>query len=72
MDDQENFFRVLGSGSAAQVPEESTAEEDAAFETKDAAAVTLYKVTDSAGSLQVDTISTKPIRQEMLKSEVNR
>lgn len=71
MDDQESFFRILGGGSPAQVPEESTADEDAAFETKDAAAVTLYKVSDSAGSLQVDTISTKPIRQEMLKSEVS-
>lgn len=54
----------------AQVPEDTTADEDGAFETKDAAAVTLYKVSDSDGSLKVDTISTKPIRQEMLKSEV--
>lgn len=61
----------MGGGSPSQVPEESTADEDAAFETKDAAAITLYKVSDSAGSLQVDTISTKPIRQEMLKSEVS-
>lgn len=52
------------------MPDESAAEEDSAFETKDAAAVTLYKVTDAGGSLKVETISTKPIRQEMLKSEV--
>lgn len=51
------------------MPDESAAEEDAAFERRDAAAVTLYKVSDAGGSLQVDTISTKPIRQEMLKSE---
>lgn len=70
-DDQEEFFRTLGGGSAAQVPDESAADEDAAFETKDANAVTLYKVSDAAGSLKVDTISTKPIRQEMLKSEVS-
>ncbi|XP_055323239.1 gelsolin isoform X2 [Sitodiplosis mosellana] len=69
LDDKEDFFRVLGSGSADKVPEDSTAEEDAAFETSDAAAVTLYKVTDAGGSLKVETISTKPIRQEMLKSE---
>lgn len=43
-DDKEEFFSILGSGSADKVPEESTAEDDAAFETKDAAAVTLYKV----------------------------
>ncbi|XP_031633073.1 gelsolin [Contarinia nasturtii] len=68
-DDKEEFFQILGSGSPDKVPEESTSEDDAAFETKDAAAVTLYKVTDSAGTLKVETISTKPIRQEMLKSE---
>lgn len=51
------------------MPDESAAEEDAIFESRDAAAVTLYKVSDAGGSLQVDTISTKPIRQEMLKSE---
>lgn len=45
-------------------------DDDGAFENKDAAAVTLYKVTDAGGSLNVETISTKPIRQEMLKSEV--
>lgn len=70
LDDKEEFFRVLGSGSADKVPEDSTAEDDAAFETADAAAVTLYKVTDAGGALKVETISTKPIRQEMLKSEV--
>lgn len=70
-DDRDDFFRVLGSGSADQVPEDTTAEEDSAFETKDEAAVTLYKVSDSSGSLKVDTISTKPIRQEMLRSEVS-
>lgn len=59
----------MGSGSPDQVPDESAAEEDAIFESRDAAAVTLYKVSDAGGSLQVDTISTKPIRQEMLKSD---
>ena len=68
--DQENFFTTLGSGSPSTVPEESTSEDDAEFETKDAAAVTLYKVTDANGQLQVETISTKPIRQEFLKTEV--
>lgn len=69
--DQEDFFKVLGSGSPTSVPEESSSEDDAEFETKDAAAVTLYKVSDAAGALQVDTISAKPIRQDMLKTEVS-
>lgn len=71
VDDQESFFRVLGSGTPAQVPEDSTADEDAVFERNDANAVTLYKVSDSSGALKVDPISTKPIRQDMLKSEVS-
>ena len=65
-DDKQNFFNVLGSGSPSDVPEESAAEEDAAFETSDANSVTLYKVTDSSGSLKIEPIATKPLRQEML------
>lgn len=59
----------MGSGSPSEVPEEAAGEDDAAFETKDAAAVTLYKVSDASGSLQIDAISTKPLKQEMLKTE---
>lgn len=69
-DDQQRFFDVLGEGSPNAVPDESAGEDDADFETRDANAVTLYKVSDAAGALRVDTISTKPIRQEMLKTEV--
>ncbi|BFF88889.1 gelsolin [Drosophila madeirensis] len=64
--DKQQFFDVLGSGSADQVPEESTAEEDSAFERADAAAVTLYKVSDASGKLQVDTVAQKPLTQAML------
>lgn len=70
LDDQGEFFEVLGEGSPSTVPDESTSEDDSDFETRDANAVTLYKVSDAAGTLQVDTISAKPIRQEMLKREV--
>ncbi|TMW39886.1 hypothetical protein DOY81_015034, partial [Sarcophaga bullata] len=64
--DKQSFFDILGSGSPNQVPEESAAEEDAAFETADANSVTLYKVTDSSGKLKIEPISQKPLRQEML------
>lgn len=60
------FFEILGSGSPSEVPDEGAAEEDSAFETKDAAAVSLYKVSDSTGKIQHTPISTKPIRQDML------
>lgn len=68
--DHEQFFEILGSGSPTSVPEEAAGEDDAQFETIDAAAVTLYKVSDAGGSLKVETIATKPIRQEFLKTEV--
>lgn len=69
--DQEEFFNVLGSGSPDSVPEENADEEDGAFETNDAAAVTLYKVSDAGGSLKVEPISTRPLRQEMLNTDVS-
>lgn len=43
LDDREDFFTHLGGGSSDKVPDESTADDDGAFETKDASAVTLYK-----------------------------
>lgn len=61
---------MLGEGTPATVPDESTSEDDSDFESRDANSVVLYKVSDAAGSLRVDTISAKPIRQEMLKREV--
>uniref|UniRef100_T1GNX6 Gelsolin-like domain-containing protein n=1 Tax=Megaselia scalaris TaxID=36166 RepID=T1GNX6_MEGSC len=67
--DKENFFKVLGSGSPSEVPDESTAEEDSVFEKADENLVTLYKVSDQSGKLKVDTVATKPLRQEMLDSK---
>lgn len=70
--DQNHFFELLGSGSPATVPEESTADEDAHFETADAGLVTLYKVSDASGSLSVDAISTRPLKQEMMETQVSQ
>lgn len=67
--DQEKFFEVLGSGTPESVPEEDSAEDDATFEANHADGVTLYKVSDASGSLLVESISTRPIKQEMLKTE---
>lgn len=44
LEDKEDFFTRLGGGSPDKVPDETTADDDASFENKDAAAVTLYKV----------------------------
>lgn len=70
LSDQEEFFNVLGSGSPDSVPEESAGEDDGAFESNDCAAVTLYKVSDDGGTLQVESISTRPITQGMLNTNV--
>uniref|UniRef100_A0A336MY83 CSON002905 protein n=1 Tax=Culicoides sonorensis TaxID=179676 RepID=A0A336MY83_CULSO len=67
--DQQHFFEALGSGSFNAVPDASTAEDDAEFEQSDARRVTLYKISDAAGSLKIDTISEKPLKQEMLKTD---
>lgn len=70
LSDQEEFFHVLGSGSPEEVPEESAGEDDDAFESKDTATVTLYKVSDDGGSLQVESISTRPLTQGILNTNV--
>lgn len=66
---KEHFFSTLGSGSADEVPDETADEEDGAFEAADIQAVTLYKVSDASGSLEIDKISEKPLRQEMLNTD---
>jgi gelsolin len=66
--DKEHFFEVLGSGSPSQVPDESTAEDDEAFERKDSDATTLYTVSDASGTLKVEPVATKPLKQEMLNT----
>lgn len=67
--DQQEFFDQLGFGSPDQVPDEATGGDDVEFENSDERATTLYKVSDAGGSLQVQPISTKPLKQEMLKTE---
>jgi Gelsolin repeat len=69
LNDQQEFFDQLGFGSPDQVPEEAVGGDDQEFEQKEAGTTTLYKVSDAGGSLQVDTIGTKPLKQEMLKTE---
>lgn len=66
--DGEEFFEILGSGSPSQVPDESTAEDDETFERSDERGVTLYTVSDASGTLKVDPIATKPLKQEMLNT----
>lgn len=66
--DQEHFFQLLGSGTFAQVPDASTAEDDSKFEKDDEAATTLYQVSDASGKIKADPINQKPLKQEMLNT----
>ncbi|KAL0275575.1 UNVERIFIED_CONTAM: hypothetical protein PYX00_003387 [Menopon gallinae] len=65
----EEFFEELGSGSPDSVPDESSAENDEKFETNYDNKVSLYKVSDSSGGLQVEKLSEKPLSRSMLQSE---
>ena len=61
---------MLGSGSPGSVPEESAGEDDAVFEQNEERSVTLYTVSDATGSLQVNPVAQKPLKQEMLNTNV--
>lgn len=65
----QKFFSELGSGSQSQVPDETKGGDDQEFETKQAATVTLYKVSDAGGKLVSEKISQKPLNQNMLVTD---
>lgn len=65
-DEIEDFFAAIGGGTAADIPDESVAGSDDEFESDEERAVTLSKVSDATGSVQVTTISGKPLKQSSL------
>lgn len=69
-DEIDQFFEVLGSGSPDQVPDESVGGDDDAFERNEERVVSLYKVSDSNGKMEVQKVAEKPLKQEMLNNEV--
>jgi gelsolin len=66
--DKAHYFEILGSGSIDQVPDESIGGDDDTFERSEEAATTLSKVSDATGTLKVEPISQKPLKQEMLNT----
>lgn len=63
----QEFFDVLGGNvSAADVPDESTGGDDEQFESKQERTVTLHRVSDSSGRMQIQQIGQKPLRQSQL------
>lgn len=62
----EEFFTKLGSGSAADVPDETAGGDDEQFESSQERVVTLYRVSDASGRVEVTKISSKPFQQSAL------
>ncbi|KAK4871750.1 hypothetical protein RN001_015874 [Aquatica leii] len=62
----QEFFDVLGHGSPADVPDESTGGDDEQFETSQERTVALYRVSDSSGRMQIQQIGQKPLKQNQL------
>lgn len=65
-DEIQEFFTKLGSGSPAEVPEESAGGDDQEFEASQERAVTLYRVSDASGRIEVTKVGTKPFQQSAL------
>lgn len=64
--DYDNFFEALGEGSRDEVPEESAGGDDEQFENSEDKAVTLYRVSDKTGSLEVTKVAQRPLDISML------
>lgn len=62
----QKFFSAMGGYSAADIPDQSAGGDDEQFENGEERAVTLYKVSDVSGSVKVDQIAQKPLKQQML------
>ncbi|XP_073969636.1 actin depolymerising venom protein gelsolin 1-like [Rhodnius prolixus] len=63
------FFSILGSGSATQVANPTTPDDDQEYEKKQDAIVALYKVSDATGKLVAEQLPEKPLKRSSLKSE---
>lgn len=66
--EQQEFFDVLGEGSPDEVAEETV--DDVEYERADCGAVTLYHVSDASGSLEINPVGERPLKQSMLDSNV--
>lgn len=64
--DYTDFFEALGEGSRDEVPEESAGGDDQQYENAEEGAVTLYRVSDKSGSLQVTRVAQRPLDASQL------
>lgn len=61
-----HFFEALGEGSRDEVPDDTTSDDDQDFEKNEENHVTLYKVSDATGSLQITKVAQKPLDVNLL------
>lgn len=64
--DYTDFFEALGEGSKDDVPEESVSGDDQQFEVSEENHVSLYRVSDDSGTLQVTKVGQKPLEASLL------
>lgn len=57
---------MLGTGTPKDILKENAGGDDQEFEKKEESLVSLYKVSDASGTIKMDKINQKPIKQEML------
>uniref|UniRef100_A0A4D5R9Y8 Gelsolin, cytoplasmic n=1 Tax=Scolopendra viridis TaxID=118503 RepID=A0A4D5R9Y8_SCOVI len=67
--EQQQFFEELGSGSVDDVKPSEDGGDDAAYERQEQVVVTLHKISDASGTLNVEKVAEKPLKQEFLNSE---
>lgn len=66
--ESETFFKTLGEGSAAEVPDASTGGDDKNFESNEKREVSLYRISDATGNIQYEKVGQKPFAQSLLDS----
>lgn len=66
VEEVDNFFKELGSGSQNEVPREAPTDDDITFERNLDNIVTLYKVHEAGGQVTSVKVAEKPLSQQML------
>ncbi|KAG5880800.1 hypothetical protein JTB14_030818 [Gonioctena quinquepunctata] len=61
-----HFFEALGEGSKDDIPAETTGDDDQHFESTEENLVTLYRVSDKTGSVQITPVAQKPLEATLL------
>lgn len=64
--DFDDFFEALGEGAKDEVPEDSAGGDDAEFETSEESSVSLYRVSDASGTMNIDKVAQKPLEASLL------